>query len=146
MPRALISVSDKRGIVPFAQGLVRLGWEIISTGGTAAALQAAGVPVLPVDQVTGSPEILDGRVKTLHPKIHGGLLFRRDLPSHAARRVRSFILARIGPDNGQVTIDAEAGTVTLRGVVGSFWQRQLWLSGAQRVAGVIRVIDEIEVT
>ena len=81
MPRALISVSDKRGIVPFAQGLVRLGWEIISTGGTAAALQAAGVPVLPVDQVTGSPEILDGRVKTLHPKIHGGLLFRRDLPS-----------------------------------------------------------------
>src|SRR6478736_984333 len=81
MPRALISVSDKRGIVPFAQGLVKLGWEIISTGGTASALQAAGVPVLPVDQVTGSPEILDGRVKTLHPKIHGGLLFRRDLPA-----------------------------------------------------------------
>jgi phosphoribosylaminoimidazolecarboxamide formyltransferase/IMP cyclohydrolase len=84
MPRALISVSDKRGIVPFAQGLVRLGWEIISTGGTAAALKEAGVPVLPVDQVTGSPEILDGRVKTLHPKIHGGLLFRRDLPTQVA--------------------------------------------------------------
>ncbi|HET7042674.1 MAG TPA: bifunctional phosphoribosylaminoimidazolecarboxamide formyltransferase/IMP cyclohydrolase [Gemmatimonadales bacterium] len=81
MPRALISVSDKRGIVPFAEELVKLGWEIISTGGTAAALQAAGVPVIPVDQVTGSPEILDGRVKTLHPKIHGGLLFRRDLPA-----------------------------------------------------------------
>ncbi len=81
MPRALISVSDKRGIVPFAQGLVRLGWEIISTGGTAAALAEAGVPVLPVDQVTGSPEILDGRVKTLHPKVHGGILFRRDLPA-----------------------------------------------------------------
>ncbi|MEP6745880.1 MAG: bifunctional phosphoribosylaminoimidazolecarboxamide formyltransferase/IMP cyclohydrolase, partial [Gemmatimonadota bacterium] len=81
MPRALISVSDKRGIVPFAQGLVRQGWEIISTGGTAAALQAAGVPVVPVDQVTGFPEILDGRLKTLHPKIHGGLLARRDLPA-----------------------------------------------------------------
>jgi phosphoribosylaminoimidazolecarboxamide formyltransferase/IMP cyclohydrolase len=84
MPRALISVSDKRGIVPFAQGLVQLGWEIISTGGTAAALKEAGVAVIPVDQVTGSPEILDGRVKTLHPKIHGGLLFRRDLPTQVA--------------------------------------------------------------
>src|ERR1041385_2266453 len=84
MPRALISVSDKRGIVPFAEELVKLGWEIISTGGTAAALKAAGVPVLPVDQVTGSPEILDGRGKTLHPKIHGGLLFRRDLPAQVA--------------------------------------------------------------
>ncbi|HEX5634817.1 MAG TPA: bifunctional phosphoribosylaminoimidazolecarboxamide formyltransferase/IMP cyclohydrolase, partial [Gemmatimonadales bacterium] len=82
MPRALISVSDKRGIVPFAQGLVALGWDIISTGGTAAALRAAGVPVVPVDAVTGFPEMLDGRVKTLHPAIHGGLLARRDLPEH----------------------------------------------------------------
>ncbi|HWA40206.1 MAG TPA: bifunctional phosphoribosylaminoimidazolecarboxamide formyltransferase/IMP cyclohydrolase, partial [Gemmatimonadales bacterium] len=84
MPRALISVSDKRGIVPFAQGLVKLGWEILSTGGTAKALMAAGVPVTSVDQYTGSPEILDGRVKTLHPKIHGGLLYRRDLPAQVA--------------------------------------------------------------
>jgi len=82
MPRALISVSDKRGIVPFAQGLVQLGWEIISTGGTASALKAAGVPVLPVEQVTGFPEMMDGRVKTLHPKVHGGLLARRDNPEH----------------------------------------------------------------
>jgi len=81
MPRALISVSDKRGVVAFAQGLVRLGYEIISTGGTSAALKGAGVPVIPIDQVTGFPEILDGRVKTLHPKVHGGLLFRRDLPT-----------------------------------------------------------------
>ena len=81
MPRALISVSDKRGIVPFAQGLVKLGWEILSTGGTAKALQEASLPVTTVDQVTGFPEILDGRVKTLHPKIHGGLLYRRDLPT-----------------------------------------------------------------
>ena len=84
MPRALISVSDKRGVVAFAQGLAQLGWEIISTGGTAAALRAAGVPVTPVDEVTGFPELLDGRVKTLHPAIHGALLARRDLPEHLA--------------------------------------------------------------
>lgn len=84
MPRALISVSDKRGIVPFAQGLASLGWEIISTGGTATALRKAGLEVVAVDDVTGFPEILDGRVKTLHPKIHGGLLARRDLATHTA--------------------------------------------------------------
>jgi phosphoribosylaminoimidazolecarboxamide formyltransferase/IMP cyclohydrolase len=82
MPRALISVSDKRGIVSFAQALVGLGWEIISTGGTANLLREAGVPVTPVDQVTGFPEILDGRVKTLHPKVHAGLLARPDRGEH----------------------------------------------------------------
>ncbi|MCU0621351.1 MAG: bifunctional phosphoribosylaminoimidazolecarboxamide formyltransferase/IMP cyclohydrolase [Gemmatimonadales bacterium] len=82
MPRALISVSDKRGIVPLAQGLVDLGWEIVSTGGTANALRGAGIPVIPVDQVTRIPEMLDGRVKTLHPAIHGGLLARRDVAEH----------------------------------------------------------------
>jgi phosphoribosylaminoimidazolecarboxamide formyltransferase/IMP cyclohydrolase len=84
MPRALISVSDKRAIVGFAQGLVELGWEIVSTGGTATALRNAGVPVVTVDAVTGFPELLDGRVKTLHPRIHAGLLARRDLPEHLA--------------------------------------------------------------
>jgi phosphoribosylaminoimidazolecarboxamide formyltransferase/IMP cyclohydrolase len=84
MPRALISVSDKRGVVAFARGLVELGWEIISTGGTAAALRAANLPVLQVEQLTGFPELLDGRVKTLHPVIHGALLARRDLPEHVA--------------------------------------------------------------
>ena len=82
MPRALISVSDKRGIVAFAQGLIQLGWDIISTGGTAAALRSAGVEVVAVDAVTGFPELLDGRVKTLHPAIHAALLARRDLPQH----------------------------------------------------------------
>ena len=82
MPRALISVSDKRGIVVFAQGLAQLGWELISTGGTAAALRSAGVQVTSVDQVTGFPELLDGRVKTLHPAVHGALLARRDRPEH----------------------------------------------------------------
>ena len=84
MHRALISVSDKRGVVAFARGLVDLGWEIISTGGTAATLRAGNVPVLPVEQLTGFPELLDGRVKTLHPAIHGALLARRHLPEHVA--------------------------------------------------------------
>src|SRR5690606_34379442 len=84
MPRALISVSDKRGIVAFAQALSELGWQIISTGGTAAALRKGGIAVVSVDEVTGFPEILDGRVKTLHPRIHGGLLARRNHPEHAA--------------------------------------------------------------
>ncbi len=82
MPRALISVSDKRGIVAFAEGLVRLGWEIVSTGGTAHLLRDSGVPVTPVDQVTGFPELLDGRVKTLHPAVHAGILARPDRPEH----------------------------------------------------------------
>ena len=76
--RALLSVSDKRGLVEFAQGLVALGWEIVSTGGTAEALRRAGLAVVPVEQVTGFPEMMDGRVKTLHPKVHGGLLARRN--------------------------------------------------------------------
>ncbi|MDX2250964.1 MAG: bifunctional phosphoribosylaminoimidazolecarboxamide formyltransferase/IMP cyclohydrolase [Nitrospira sp.] len=80
--RALISVSDKTGVVDIAKGLEALGAEILSTGGTAKALREAGVKVTDVAAYTGSPEILDGRVKTLHPKIHGGLLGRRSVPAH----------------------------------------------------------------
>ena len=80
--RALISVTDKSGIVELAQELVALGFEMLSTGGTAKALQAAGIPVTEVSTYTGFPEILDGRVKTLQPKIHGGLLGRRNDPNH----------------------------------------------------------------
>lgn len=80
--RALLSVSDKRGLAEFARGLAGLGVEILSTGGTASLLAEAGVQVVPVSQVTGFPEILGGRVKTLHPMIHGGILARRDNPSH----------------------------------------------------------------
>ncbi len=80
--RALISVSDKTGIVELARGLERLGWEIISTGGTGRALRDAGINVTGVEQVTGYPEILDGRVKTLNPKIHGGILARLDQEQH----------------------------------------------------------------
>ncbi|GAB2025046.1 bifunctional phosphoribosylaminoimidazolecarboxamide formyltransferase/IMP cyclohydrolase [Lactovum odontotermitis] len=80
--RALISVSDKTGIVELAQKLRELGWEIISTGGTKTALDAAGIDTIAIDDVTGFPEMMDGRVKTLHPLIHGALLGRRDLDTH----------------------------------------------------------------
>ncbi|MCF7530472.1 bifunctional phosphoribosylaminoimidazolecarboxamide formyltransferase/IMP cyclohydrolase [Neisseria lisongii] len=83
--RALISLSDKTGVVEFAQTLNRLGVEILSTGGTAKLLAESGVPVIEVADYTGFPEMLDGRVKTLHPKIHGGILGRRDLPEHVAK-------------------------------------------------------------
>lgn len=82
MPRALISVSDKTGIVEFATSLTALGWEVVSTGGTARVLEEAGVAVTGIEEVTGFPEIMDGRVKTLHPAVHGALLARRDLESH----------------------------------------------------------------
>ena len=82
--RALISVHDKTGVVDFARGLADLGVEILSTGGTARLLRESGVPVVDVAQVTGFPEMLDGRVKTLHPKVHGGILARRDRPEHMA--------------------------------------------------------------
>lgn len=78
--RAVISVSNKKGIVDFAKALNSMGVEILSTGGTARALRDAGIPVKDVSEYTGSPEMLDGRVKTLHPRIHGGLLSRRDNP------------------------------------------------------------------
>ena len=80
--RALISVSDKTGVVEFAKGLHELGVEIVSTGGTLKTIAAAGIPVIPVSEVTGFPEMMDGRVKTLHPKIHGGILAIRDNPEH----------------------------------------------------------------
>ena len=83
--RALISVSDKSGLVPFAQALAARGVEILSTGGSARALREAGVPVKEVSDHTGFPEIMDGRVKTLVPQIHGGILGRRDVPEHVAQ-------------------------------------------------------------
>ena len=82
MTTALISVSDKTGVLEFAHGLHALGVRLLSTGGTAKLLQGAGLPVTEVAEHTGFPEMLDGRVKTLHPKIHGGLLARRDVPEH----------------------------------------------------------------
>ena len=83
-PRALLSVQDKSGLVELARSLVELGWELISTGGTAAALSDAGLPVTEVADVTGAPEMLGGRVKTLHPSIHAGILADRSDPDHLA--------------------------------------------------------------
>src|SRR5215510_8234155 len=78
MPRALLSVSDKTGIVDVARGLATRGFELVSTGGTARALSDAGLPVVSVSDLTGFPEMMDGRDKTLHPALHGGILARRD--------------------------------------------------------------------
>ena len=89
--RVLISVSDKKGLVEFAQGLKTHGAHILSTGGTAKALRDAGVEVTDVSEHTGFPEIMDGRVKTLHPKVHGGILARRDLESHMAQMAENGI-------------------------------------------------------
>ena len=80
--RALVSVSDKTGLVPFVKGLQELGWEIVATGGTKKLLDESGVKTIGISEVTGFPEICDGRVKTLHPKVHGGILGRRDIPEH----------------------------------------------------------------
>ena len=82
MPTALLSVSDKTGLVDFARGLIGLGWTVVSTGGTAKALRAAGLVVSDVSELTRFPEMLDGRVKTLHPAVHAALLARRDHPGH----------------------------------------------------------------
>ena len=86
MRRAILSVSDKTGLISFGKALVGRGFELVSTGGTAKALADAGLPVVNVSDVTGFPEMMDGRVKTLHPKIHGGILARRDHPEDLAAR------------------------------------------------------------
>src|SRR4030065_651651 len=83
--RALISVSDKTGVAEFAEGLAALGVETLSTGGTAKLLRDKGLKVRDVSDLTGFPEMLDGRVKTLHPKVHGGLLGIRDNPEHSRK-------------------------------------------------------------
>jgi phosphoribosylaminoimidazolecarboxamide formyltransferase/IMP cyclohydrolase len=89
--RAIISVSDKSGVVDFARGLKELGIEIFSTGGTKKSLEAAGVKIHSISELTGFPEILDGRVKTLHPAVHGGILARRDLPQHISQLAQNRI-------------------------------------------------------
>ena len=83
--RALVSVSEKTGVVEFSRALAGYGVEILSTGGTAKLLREAGIPVKDVSEFTGFPEMLDGRVKTLHPKVHGGILGMRENPAHVAK-------------------------------------------------------------
>jgi len=89
--RAIVSVSDKSGVADFARGLKELGIEIFSTGGTKKSLEAAGVKIHSISELTGFPEILDGRVKTLHPAVHGGILARRDLPQHLSELTQNRI-------------------------------------------------------
>jgi len=91
--RALLSVWDKTGLAEFAQGLHDLGWELVSTGQTHAALTKAGIPAISVADVTGFPEILGGRVKTLHPAIHAGILARRDVPGDLSALAEHGIVA-----------------------------------------------------
>src|SRR5512139_1268277 len=90
--RAIVSVSDKTGVVSFAKGLAQMGIEILSTGGTAKTLREQGVSVIHIADYTGFPEMLDGRVKTLHPKVHGGLLGQRSKPAHVNRMKEHGIL------------------------------------------------------
>ncbi|MFO0370699.1 MAG: bifunctional phosphoribosylaminoimidazolecarboxamide formyltransferase/IMP cyclohydrolase, partial [Armatimonadota bacterium] len=98
MPRALLSVTDKTGLTELAQALVAHGYTLLSTGGTARTLREAGLAVTDVSEVTGFPEIMDGRVKTLHPNIHGGLLADRSNPAHQAA------LAEHGIENIEILV------------------------------------------
>src|SRR5574340_546579 len=112
--RALVSVTDKTGLAEFCKALSdEFGVEIVSTGGTAKALVEAGVPVRPIDDLTGFPEMMDGRVKTLHPKVHGGLLARRDSAEHM-RQAEAHGIAMI--DMVVVNLYAFEATVAREGV------------------------------
>jgi len=114
--RALLSVSDKTGLIPLAQALAKNGTEILSTGGTAKAMRDAGLTVIDVSEYTGSPEILDGRVKTLHPKVHGGLLAVRGNPKHEQEMLENnvgaidLVVMNLYPFDATVASGAEFGT------------------------------------
>ncbi len=111
--RALISVSDKTGLIEFARGLASHGIELVSTGGTAKTIKDAGVAVLDVSELTGFPEMMDGRVKTLHPKVHGGLLAIRDNAEHAGAMakhgIRPIDLLVVNLYPFEATVDKGAG-------------------------------------
>ena len=111
MPRALLSVSDKDGIVELARGLAARDYKIVSTGGTARALADAGLAVTGVSELTGFPEMMDGRVKTLHPKVHGGLLAIRDNEEHAAA-----MEAHASQTTGRGYVELQLGRARLRGL------------------------------
>ena len=111
--RAIISVSNKQGIEDFARGIVELDYEIFSTGNTKKALDAAGVPARSISDITGFPEILDGRVKTLHPMVYGGILARRDRPAHMAE-IRKHKIEKI--DLVAVNLYPFVQTVSKKGV------------------------------
>jgi phosphoribosylaminoimidazolecarboxamide formyltransferase/IMP cyclohydrolase len=146
--RALLSVSDKTGLVDLARGLAELGIELLSTGGTARALAAAGLAVREVADVTGFPEMLDGRVKTLHPAIHGGILARRDLPAHEEALARH----GIGPiDVVAVNLYPFENTAAQPGVPVEDVVEQIDVGGpamiraaAKNHAGVVVLVDPVQ--
>jgi phosphoribosylaminoimidazolecarboxamide formyltransferase/IMP cyclohydrolase len=145
MKTALLSVSDKTGIVEFAAGLIKQGYRILSTGGTKKALESAQIAVTAVEDVTGFPEMLDGRVKTLHPAIHGGLLARRDLPEHMAALKKQ----KIDPiDLVAVNLYPFKKTILTAGVTEPEAIEQIDIGGpsmlrsaAKNFAGVLPVVD-----
>ncbi len=143
--RAIISVSDKFGVTDFAENLNQLGFEIFSTGGTKKALVEAKVPVKSVSEITGFPEILDGRVKTLHPAVHGGILARRDLPAHMEELARNNIR---GIDLIAVNLYPFVQTVSREGVTLDEALENIDIGGptmiraaAKNFPGVIVVVD-----
>jgi phosphoribosylaminoimidazolecarboxamide formyltransferase/IMP cyclohydrolase len=153
MSTALISVSDKTGIVEFATELHHLGVRLLSTGGTAQLLAQAGLPVTEVADMTGFPEMLDGRVKTLHPRVHGGLLARRDLPTHMAALAKHGIgtidllvvnlypfedtVARAGCTLGQAIENIDIGGPAMVRSAAKNWKDVAVLTDAAQYAGVL---------
>ncbi|MAG37313.1 MAG: hypothetical protein CL878_13850 [Dehalococcoidia bacterium] len=156
--KALLSVADRTGIVDLAHGLAELGWEVYSTGGTGAALAGAGVPVLSLTALTGFPEILDGRVKTLHPAIHGGILARRDMASDlaelqkhdiatldlVANNLYPFAETVASPDATHTDIleNIDIGGVTLLRAAGKNYRDVVPLCRPQDYAGVLATLRE----
>src|ERR671939_593460 len=140
--RALLSVSDKTGLVEFARRLREFGVELISTGGTARALREAGVEVRDVSDVTGFPEMLDGRVKTLHPRIHGGILAVRERPEHA----RALEEHRIGPiDMVVINLYPFEQTVAREGVTLEEAVEQIDIGGPAMVRSAAKNFNDVAV-
>ena len=144
MPRALLSVSDKSGLVEFARGLAQLGWELVSTGGTASTLRAAGLQVLDVSDVTQHPEMMGGRVKTLHPAIHAGLLGRREvhedvdaMQTHGYQPI-DLIAVNLYPFHEAVAANAELPVAMEKVDIGG---PSMLRSAAKNHAHVITIID-----
>src|SRR3954466_2102898 len=140
--RALVSVSDKSGLVEFARSLVGFGVELLSTGGTAKALREAGLDVRDVSEVTGFPEMLDGRVKTLHPRIHGGILAVRDNPEHA----RALAEHEIGPiDMVVVNLYPFEQTIAREGVTLAEAVEQIDIGGPAMVRSAAKNFRDVAV-
>jgi phosphoribosylaminoimidazolecarboxamide formyltransferase/IMP cyclohydrolase len=140
--RALLSVYDKAGLIELAGGLVAAGVELVSTGGTDAALRRANLPVVPVEEVTGLPELLDGRVKTLHPKIHGGILADRNRPEHLAELER----AGIAPfDLVVVNLYPFAATVARPGVTRAEASEQIDIGGPSMIRSAAKNHESVAV-